>query len=125
MVEIGTYLEQDQVVIQNIESSPYYELYHVPEKYKGLRDGQKVEFKSKKIKGKRFAVSIRPLTEESISMSQMLTLGEVSKILGVHSHTVKAWSDKGILTAYRIGPRGDRRYRRDDILAYLNEHRQK
>ena len=47
----------------------------------------------------------------------MLTTGEASKILGVHSNTLRRWNNQGIITAYRIGPRGDRRFRREDVAA--------
>jgi len=45
----------------------------------------------------------------------MLTISEVAHILNVHINTVRRWSNQGVLKAYRIGSRGDRRYRRDDI----------
>jgi excisionase family DNA binding protein len=53
----------------------------------------------------------------------MLTVGEVANILYVHKNTVRRWSDRGILNAYPIGPRGDRRYRRDDLYSFLTEYR--
>jgi excisionase family DNA binding protein len=49
----------------------------------------------------------------------MLTPREVSRMLGVHVNTVRRWSDKGILRAYHIGPRGDRRFRRQGIDNFL------
>ena len=45
----------------------------------------------------------------------MLTTGKVAHLFGVHANTVRRWSDKGIIKAYRIGPRADRRFRRDDV----------
>lgn len=39
----------------------------------------------------------------------MLTVREVSQLLHVHSNTVRRWTDKGMIRAYRIGPRGDRK----------------
>lgn len=45
----------------------------------------------------------------------MLTTGEVARLFGVHAGTVRGWSEWGVLKAYRIGPRGDRRFRRDDV----------
>jgi len=50
----------------------------------------------------------------------MLTIGDVSKLLGVHANTVRRWSESGILKTYRIGPRGDRRFRREDIDNFLS-----
>ncbi len=51
----------------------------------------------------------------------MLTIGEVAHLFGVHANTVRRWSDKGIIKAYRIGPRGDRGFRRDDVAALFLE----
>ena len=45
----------------------------------------------------------------------MLTTGEVALLFGVHASTVRKWSEQGIIKAYRIGPRADRRFRRDDV----------
>jgi len=50
----------------------------------------------------------------------MLRSGDVARLLGLHSNTVRRWSDKGILKVYRIGPRGDRRFHRKDVQRFLN-----
>jgi excisionase family DNA binding protein len=49
-----------------------------------------------------------------------LTIREVAKILNIHINTVRRWSDKGLIKSYRIGSRGDRRYKREDIDRFLN-----
>jgi excisionase family DNA binding protein len=49
----------------------------------------------------------------------MLTVREVSQLLHVHTNTLRRWSDQGILKAYRIGPRGDRRFKPEDIAVLL------
>lgn len=54
-------------------------------------------------------------------ISNMLTTGEVARFFNVHPITVRRWSDRGIIKAYRIGPRGERRYRRDDVAVFLLE----
>jgi excisionase family DNA binding protein len=54
-------------------------------------------------------------------MGSMLTVREVSQLLHVHSNTLRRWSDQGIIRAYRIGPRGDRRFRAEDIAVLLLE----
>ena len=51
----------------------------------------------------------------------MLTIREVSRLLHIHSNTVRRWADRGVLRAYRITTRGDRRFRREDIEHFLNE----
>jgi excisionase family DNA binding protein len=54
-------------------------------------------------------------------ISTMLTVREVSRLLHVHSNTLRRWSDHGIIKAYRIGPRADRRFRPEDIAVLLLE----
>ena len=50
--------------------------------------------------------------------NSVYSVGIVAEFLGYHNNTIIRWTDKGILKAYRIGPRGDRRIRAVDI-AYL------
>ena len=54
-------------------------------------------------------------------ISNMLTTGEVARLLNVHASTVRRWSNRRIIKAYRIGPRGERRFRRDDIAVFFLE----
>ena len=51
--------------------------------------------------------------------NSVLTPGEVACLLNIHINTVRRWSDMGILKAFRIGPRADRRFRRSDVLTFL------
>ena len=51
----------------------------------------------------------------------MLTVREVSQLLHVHGNTLRRWSDQGIIKSYRIGPRGDRRFKAEDIVVLLLE----
>jgi len=51
----------------------------------------------------------------------MLTVREVARLLHIHSNTVRRWSDRGIIRAYRISRRGDRRFRQEDIARFLAE----
>ena len=55
-----------------------------------------------------------PASEETL-----LTMREACSILHVHSNTLRRWSDIGEVKAWRVGPRRDRRYRREDILKCL------
>lgn len=52
-----------------------------------------------------------------------LTSGQVAKLFNVHPTTVMDWADKGLLPAFRT-PGGQRRFRREDIDAFLlpSEH---
>jgi excisionase family DNA binding protein len=52
-------------------------------------------------------------------MDKMLTPREVAELLHIHTNTLRRWSDKGKIVAYRINPRGDRRYRLQDIHSFL------
>lgn len=54
-------------------------------------------------------------------MPQILTVRKVARLLNIHVNTVRRWSDQGILRAYRITKRGDRRFKRDDIDSLLSE----
>ncbi len=56
-------------------------------------------------------------------VTPMLTTSEVAAILNVHINTVRRWSNQGTLKAYQLGPRGDRRFRREDIEEFLAVHR--
>lgn len=58
------------------------------------------------------------MTKDKLTNS-MLTVREVSQLLHVHTNTLRRWSDQGILKAYRIGPRGDRRFKPEDIAVLL------
>jgi len=49
----------------------------------------------------------------------MLKPKEVAAWLGVHVNTVKRMGERGELPFYRIGRRGDRRYRPEDVEEYL------
>lgn len=42
-------------------------------------------------------------------------MGQAARSLNVHPNTVRRWSRQGLLNAYRVGPRGDRRFRRSDV----------
>ncbi|MFC1901443.1 helix-turn-helix domain-containing protein [Chloroflexota bacterium] len=58
---------------------------------------------------------------EDIQLPQgMLTVAEVSQLLHIHPNTVRTWSDSGLLKAYRLGHRRDRRFRPEDISKFLN-----
>lgn len=57
-------------------------------------------------------------------MDNMLTASELASLLNVHINTVRRWSDSGILKSYRLGPRGDRRFRMDDVNQFLESNTQ-
>jgi len=51
--------------------------------------------------------------------SEMLTTGEAARLLRVHPNTIRQWANKRLLHAYRLGPRGDRRFKRKDIEFFI------
>lgn len=51
-------------------------------------------------------------------LSKLLKIKEAAEILNVHPETLRRWDEKGILKAIKIGKRGDRRYKKEDILAF-------
>ena len=52
----------------------------------------------------------------------MLTTTEVAYFLNVHPNTVRQWANKDLLHAYRLGPRGDRRFKREDVDSFLMQN---
>jgi excisionase family DNA binding protein len=54
--------------------------------------------------------------------SGMLTTTEVADALHVHPNTVRQWANKRLIRAYRLGPRGDRRFKREDLEGFLRQN---
>jgi excisionase family DNA binding protein len=48
-------------------------------------------------------------------LDKLLKTKDVAEILNTHPNTIRRWSEQGIIEAYRIGSRGDRRFRQSDI----------
>lgn len=53
-------------------------------------------------------------------LPDLLTLREVSQLLRVSTLTLKRWGKSGKLPAIRINSRGDRRFKREEVLKVLN-----
>jgi len=49
----------------------------------------------------------------------IMTCDEVADYLRVHIGSVRRWSRSGKLTAFKVGERGDWRYRQQDVRAFL------
>lgn len=54
-------------------------------------------------------------------MPELISLQEACDILKCHPNTLRQWDNKGILVAVRFGERKDRRYKKDDIMKFLNQ----
>lgn len=59
----------------------------------------------------------RKLDDEAI-----MTCAEVADFLRVHLSSVRRWSRSGKLRAYKVGSRGDWRYREQDVRDFLYRH---
>ncbi len=51
--------------------------------------------------------------------NSLLTTSDVASLLHAHINTVRKWSNRGILPSFRIGPRGDRRFWKKDLMTFL------
>ena len=50
---------------------------------------------------------------------EMLTVHDVARLLKVHPNSVRRWANQGLLRTFRIGKRGDRRFKPGDIARFL------
>jgi len=50
---------------------------------------------------------------------RMMTARQVAEFLGVSVQSIRRWSFGGALRFYRVGAAGLLRYRRDDVLSFL------
>ena len=55
------------------------------------------------------------------SIESLMTARQVADFLQVSVCTVGRWSRQGSLKFYRIGGRGDMRYRLEDVIRFLDE----
>ena len=52
-------------------------------------------------------------------LPEILTLKQACEVLNCHPNTLRKWDNNGSLKAIRFGNRGDRRYKKQDILTFL------
>jgi excisionase family DNA binding protein len=53
--------------------------------------------------------------------TNLISIGKTAKLLGVSIDTVRRWDTSGRLQSVRIGERGHRYYRKDDIMLFLRD----
>jgi len=54
-------------------------------------------------------------------LPEYMTLKEVTSVLKVHENTLRNWDRNGTLKAIRIGGRNMRRWKKEDVLKFLEE----
>lgn len=54
-------------------------------------------------------------------MPELLSIGQVASIFSIHQDTLRNWEKEGILVPLRVGKRGDRKYRPQDIQAIVDK----
>jgi len=64
---------------------------------------------------------MRKMMESGARRDGMLKVTEVARMLHIHPNTLRRWSKDGRIPSYRIAPRGDRRYKREEIARFLAE----
>ncbi len=69
----------------------------------------------------RQIVNNRNVNKRILPDNQMLTISEASRLLHIHTNTLRRWDEQGMLPSYRVGPRSDRRYRLPDLLDFAQK----
>jgi transcriptional repressor of dcmA and dcmR len=55
-----------------------------------------------------------------VTQGEFLTVRQAAAVLGVSALSLRRWTKSGLLPCARVGRRGDRRFRRADLLAFLD-----
>ena len=50
---------------------------------------------------------------------RLLTVSEAARMMNAHPNSIRRWADIGLLPSYRIGVRGDRRFKAEDVRRFL------
>ena len=51
--------------------------------------------------------------------SPMMTVAEVAELIHISPSTLRRWTDRGLIQTHCISTRGDRRFKREDIIHFL------
>lgn len=52
-------------------------------------------------------------------MPEILTLRQACELLNCHPNTLRNWENKGLVKCIRFGNRGDRRFKKEEVLKLL------
>ncbi len=55
----------------------------------------------------------------------ILTLKQACELLNCHPNTLRNWENKGLISCIRFGNRGDRRFKREEILKLIKNEDEK
>ena len=64
------------------------------------------------------------IKEGKVVERPLLNVSEACQLLNIHANTLRRWSEQGTIKAYRLGVRGERRFRRRDVVALLEQRYQ-
>lgn len=56
---------------------------------------------------------------------KLLRIREAAEMLGVNPETLRRWDKAGKLPAVKVSERGDRRYKLEDILKFVEQNQNK
>jgi len=54
-------------------------------------------------------------------LPEILTLKQACEVLNCHPNTLRNWVNQGKIKAIRFGSRGDRRFKKEEIMKILKE----
>ena len=58
-------------------------------------------------------------TDTVAASPRLLSIREAAELLSVHLATLRRWEASGLIEAVRVGPRGHRRFRVEDVDALI------
>ncbi len=65
-------------------------------------------------------ITMHPNAYGKDPQNRMLTVNEVGQVLHVHPTTIRRWEKQGLLKSHRLGPKGNVRFERQDIAAFVD-----
>ncbi len=54
-------------------------------------------------------------------LPNILTMKQACELLNCHANTLRNWEKQGILECFRFGNRGDRRFKKEDVLRLMQK----